>query len=260
MATKYCVDDNGVYLGGFSEIPEGAIEVSSAPDDARQVWNGDSWDALDVVEYKIYDLLANNNPQKGADRAILPVDVDFKTGLEIDLYKEVVMDHGAPVRKIYYTDAELNETTGVITYENPIVKIEYEFDRDSISLARSCIQKFYWMTTDDAWSEEYKTVKDFFNTAEKMAEAEQRRGNIIADLKVKTIGLLMITEEISQADAAEMGRAFLAAYKADIINYIDEANMGFYDAVEAASNVTYPWLENMTPYSVTIRQFILNGL
>jgi len=43
--TKYFVDANGAYIGGFdgAEPPEGAIEVPIAPDDARQKWDGNGW-------------------------------------------------------------------------------------------------------------------------------------------------------------------------------------------------------------------------
>ncbi|WP_280790706.1 MULTISPECIES: hypothetical protein [unclassified Mesorhizobium] len=42
--TKYFVDGNGAYLGGFDgedlELPENGIEVPEAPEDARQIWDG----------------------------------------------------------------------------------------------------------------------------------------------------------------------------------------------------------------------------
>ena len=43
--TKYYVDKNGVFLGGYDGAapPNGAIEVPTAPDDARQPWTGDGW-------------------------------------------------------------------------------------------------------------------------------------------------------------------------------------------------------------------------
>ena len=49
--TKYFVDGNGAYLGGFdgAEPPAGAVEVSEAPDDARQVWDGKAWSAAPVM-------------------------------------------------------------------------------------------------------------------------------------------------------------------------------------------------------------------
>jgi hypothetical protein len=69
MATRHYVDKNGNYLGGFSgyippptykpikggklaiipsaevlpEIPKGAIEVTIAPEDGAQVWDGKVW-------------------------------------------------------------------------------------------------------------------------------------------------------------------------------------------------------------------------
>lgn len=253
--TKYYVDGSGNYLGGFdANPPEGAIEVSSAPDDAKQHWNGSSWDPTGGPQFKIYEFVPGNY-----ENTVLPVNIDFKTGLTRALYQETIMDHGAPVYKQYYTDATMEED-GSITYSNPVVRIDYTFERDSISLAKSCTKRFKWYYTNGDLSEGYKDVKDFFNNVESMAEAKQRRSNIIDDLKVKTIGLLMITESISQADAADMGKAFLAMYKVEIYNYVDEANTAFHDAVVIASAETYPWLDNMTPYSITIRQFILAGL
>lgn len=43
--TKYYVDANGVYIGGFSgaEPPAGSIEVPDGPDHASQIWNGTAW-------------------------------------------------------------------------------------------------------------------------------------------------------------------------------------------------------------------------
>lgn len=208
-------------------------------------------------KYKIYDLLVDSADLTAEDRSKLPVDIDFKTGLSIDLHKEVIMQQGAPVSKTYYTEATLNQN-GTISYSNPIIKIEYTFERDGISLAKSCTQHFRWYDTEGNLSEGYKEVKDFFNTVEKIAEAEQRRGNIISDLKVKTIGLLMYTEQLSQQDATALGRPFLADYKQHIYNYIDEANVGF--ATVVTNDTTYAWLDSITPYGITIRQYILNAI
>lgn len=46
--TSYFVDATGAYLGGFdggAEPPAGAIEVPSAPQDARQTWADGAWSA-----------------------------------------------------------------------------------------------------------------------------------------------------------------------------------------------------------------------
>lgn len=58
--TRYYIDAAGSYLGGWQErppteeggpvrppdFPPGAIEVPTAPADARQVWDGSAWSAV----------------------------------------------------------------------------------------------------------------------------------------------------------------------------------------------------------------------
>ena len=48
MTTKHYVTSEGVYIGGFgdgAEPPVGAIEVSTAPDHAAQLWLNGAWQA-----------------------------------------------------------------------------------------------------------------------------------------------------------------------------------------------------------------------
>jgi len=46
--TRYFVDTDGVYLGGYdgAEPPAGAIEVPDAPADASQIWSNGAWSEL----------------------------------------------------------------------------------------------------------------------------------------------------------------------------------------------------------------------
>ena len=43
--TKYYVDINGNYLGGFDGVdaPDGSIEVENAPNHGLDKWNGEKW-------------------------------------------------------------------------------------------------------------------------------------------------------------------------------------------------------------------------
>lgn len=49
--TKYFVDANGSYVGGFdgAEPPEGSVEVPEAPVDARQIWSETAWGDIPVT-------------------------------------------------------------------------------------------------------------------------------------------------------------------------------------------------------------------
>jgi hypothetical protein len=51
MSTKFFVSVGGTYIGGFDGVvpPEGAIEVPTAPADARQVWDGEKWGEVPIV-------------------------------------------------------------------------------------------------------------------------------------------------------------------------------------------------------------------
>jgi len=52
METHFFVDTDGNYIGGFCGeaalllVPEGAIEVSIAPNCAWYHWNGTSWEVV----------------------------------------------------------------------------------------------------------------------------------------------------------------------------------------------------------------------
>ncbi|ESZ15596.1 hypothetical protein X735_01310 [Mesorhizobium sp. L2C085B000] len=47
--TKFFVDADGVYLGGFDgenvDLPQNGVQVLEAPADARQLWDGKAWSA-----------------------------------------------------------------------------------------------------------------------------------------------------------------------------------------------------------------------
>lgn len=53
MATKYYVDGNGKYIGGFDGAlpPTGSVEVAFPPVDGRQTWNGSNWSAFDPSSF-----------------------------------------------------------------------------------------------------------------------------------------------------------------------------------------------------------------
>jgi hypothetical protein len=52
--TRYFIDGDGVYLGGFDGVqpPAGAVEVARAPADARQTWTGAAWGDVPERPYR----------------------------------------------------------------------------------------------------------------------------------------------------------------------------------------------------------------
>ena len=60
--TKHCIDSGGNWLGGFDVLPNGATEVSSAPEDARQKWLFPNWGTIpaDSQEKQDTDFIQKN--------------------------------------------------------------------------------------------------------------------------------------------------------------------------------------------------------
>lgn len=60
--TKYYVDAQGNYIGGFDGVapPANTVEVPNAPDDARQKWSGGQWQTLPANQQSVDDQAALN--------------------------------------------------------------------------------------------------------------------------------------------------------------------------------------------------------
>ena len=94
MQEKFYVDVNGKFLGTFigreftdengnvtiveAEVPAGAIEVSSPPEDARQIWDGNAWTSLNEIAFYA-ELRAVSYPSIGDQ-----LDAVFKGGAAFD--------------------------------------------------------------------------------------------------------------------------------------------------------------------------------
>lgn len=87
--TKYYVDINGNYLGGFdgAEPPQGAIEVSNPPENGNDTWNGNTWVENFVARRKamlplsakqVRKVLTRFNLRATVENAIAQADQDTK--------------------------------------------------------------------------------------------------------------------------------------------------------------------------------------
>lgn len=113
--TRYFVDEVGSYLGGFdgAEPPEGAIEVPTAPFDARLTWNGSGWGTLeDLRDAKLAALAEKRWQVETSGIAIsgMPIFTDDRSKLMIT---------GARIK----ADADANFTTQWVAADGSIVTL-----------------------------------------------------------------------------------------------------------------------------------------
>ncbi|WP_085908270.1 hypothetical protein [Kiloniella majae] len=98
MSTKYFVDLEGKYLGGFvgAEPPEGAIEVVGPPEYGTQKWDGSKWvgdlPAKTLPKRDFMKLFTDNERRQISGAAMQNVDVSlWKDGLL--LADDIRLDH-----------------------------------------------------------------------------------------------------------------------------------------------------------------------
>jgi hypothetical protein len=100
MSTKHYVDENGVYLGGFSGTePENGTEIQVAPDDGRQFWSGSEWvwaegkpPAQVLPKRDFMKLFTDNERRAIIGAAMQNVDIaDWQNGLL--LADDIRLDH-----------------------------------------------------------------------------------------------------------------------------------------------------------------------
>jgi len=116
QTTRYYVDANGNYLGGFAgaEPPAGSVEVPAPPQDARQIWSGGVWGAIpvtlaDVTPRQIRLALTQVGLRTMVEEYVAGASQDVKDSWEFSISFErnhpFILDCAAALNK---TDAEID--------------------------------------------------------------------------------------------------------------------------------------------------------
>ena len=131
--TKFYVDDQGVYLGGFSEgnpsIPAGAIEVPSPPDQADKTWDGSSFGvSKDVIKA----CLAKYRWEKevgGINFGGVPIRTDERSrSLLSGIQRKIAKENNGSITRKVKTEA------GFIVIDNNTMEALYDFVCDHVQL------------------------------------------------------------------------------------------------------------------------------
>ncbi len=184
-------------------------------------------------------------------------DVDYIRGLPNRLHPKVTMVQGEVQKVEYFADATM-QPDGSIVYSGLVVKEDSVYTRSPEGLALSRALTITWVNEDDSDHELTKVRTKLYNAMEQVREGTRRRGNIIDDLKLKVIGLVMVTKPADYATALGDGQSFMKMHEVDIIAFIDTSNQDLYNAISA--DTTHTWLNNDTGGGVTIRNVIMAGI
>jgi len=209
---------------------------------------------------KINKWLAGNKP---IDTHLSPIRVNYITGLDIKLHRKSIIVKGECRSEEFY------ENYNGVTYSNLIVKEDHVFLRDALGFAIKRETLVTWYNNDGQPNQLTKPIPKFYSSTEQIEEGKTRRANLINGLQMPTIGLISIAilGSINATMAVILeGRRFLADYKLEFDVFISESNKAMLDCFINPNNPryvsasNYTWIDAMTPYGVTIRNYLYNEM
>lgn len=221
----------------------------------------DSIDALERPDKKVVKI--NNFIRTPLDPYDVPIDTDYVSGLKTKLHRKSIVVKGEIKAEEFYENFSNN------VFSNLIVKETTTFTRDALGFPLYKDVVVEWYCIDGTAHTTKKSWRSYYNQLEQIKEGKMRRGNLVANLQMPCIGLISITMTGSPSPTPAVileGRKFLADYSKEFTVYIEDSNK---DIISCFNDVSHPryilasaysWIDAMTPYGVTIRQFMVNEL
>lgn len=206
---------------------------------------------------KIYSFVKN------ANSSIPPLCIDYVTSLNIKLHRKSIIVKGECKFEEFY------EKYDGVTYSNLVVKESHSFIRNPLGFAIKRDTIITWYNNDGQPNPITKNLPKYYSSVEQIEEGKTRRGNLVNALQMPTIGLISIaligSTNATMAVILE-GRKFLAEYKLEFDMFISESNKTILECFNNPAHpkyivaANYSWIDSMTPYGVTIRNYLYNEM
>jgi hypothetical protein len=192
-----------------------------------------------------------------------PFDIDFVSGLDIKLHRKSIIVKGECVAEEYY-ESFINGQ-----YTNLIIREESLYSRDLLGFPVYKEVKIKYALEGGGYHTREKTWRKYYSSLEQIQEGKTRRGNLIANIQMPTIGLIsiaMIGSTNATMAVISEGRKFLAAYKNEFETFISDSNRDILKCFTDPAFPRYmtaqdwPWIDFYTPYGITIRQYLASEI
>jgi len=208
-------------------------EVDSTFDAKIRKWLSDQ-------EYVIYDYVKD----KPALLTDLPKEIVFPEDLNQNLYKSYKLFYGDKVESIYYAD--FDTTTGELT--NPIVKLTYEYHRDTLGYLIYKVRTFHWMRRDGNYGEEvYSDLQPCVGDIAKIKELKLKRANIVEEIQGQSKELGFLPQMLQLYND----------FQNQLSLYKDVGTLDFSQTLATTVDPSYAWLDQPTPDNLTtLRQHL----
>lgn len=249
---------------GYTVVSDQQYEAyKAAHQSAYDAWYSQYTNSVQF--WKIYNFVRRYGD---FDTSVPPLDVDFRSGLTKMLHRKSTLIKGECVKEEYFENCSV-DAQGNLTYSNLILSEHHSFVRDPLGFPIMRNSHFHFYDVNGVESAETKPWTKFYSNLEKIQEGKVRRWNLVDNLQMPCVALISLAMTGSQIPTTEVileGRRFLFDYKKEFDAFVDESNR---DIVQCFSNPAHPryasaskysWINAMTPYGVTIRQFLIGEL
>jgi hypothetical protein len=193
-----------------------------------------------------------------------PKEHDFVVGLSIKMHEKVTMVKGEVQKKEHY--ANFNGTT----YSDLIVVEDIVYNRNALGFAVSRTTTRKWICEDQSVHPDTKISLKYYSANDQIEEGITRRGNLIKSIQQPVMGLIAFAwyQNPYAVNTAVIldGRKFLLEYQQEFNAFVNESNKAILECLGTSSNPRYAdvskwtWIDSMTPYGITIRQYIISQL
>lgn len=185
-----------------------------------------------------------------------PIGHDYKVGLTTTLFPKRYFNKGELYKVEYFSDEAQTDL---------VVNVDINYTRDALGFATERTTTRTWYREDGTAHPDIKVTKKIYanDTLSQIKEGIKRRGNVVEGLQMPVLGSMLATvaaksgetEPERQGRILLMGRKFLADYKEEFTNYIQDSNKEILSKITAANDF---WLENVIDVNgTTIRDMIL---
>lgn len=199
--------------------------------------------------YAIYDYI--NTIPITYDVVEAPLDYNYNI---LNLHKKKYYDQGELINTEYYGVYDFPTDS----YSKIILHEENKYYRVNEMVHK--IETTICWHHNDGTTGTTKTLTKYFTQQESIRLGEERRRNVISNVKLGVLGLIMQTSGVTKPEAEALGFAFIQEYNEAINVYIEGALQFLYGAV--LNDINHSWLNNEIPNTggMTIRDWLYNEI
>lgn len=199
--------------------------------------------------YKEYDFVSEPSYDLNVQKA--PFDYDYNI---LTLQKKRYFNKGELYKTEYY--GEYNFATD--TYNNLVLTENRTFYRINEMVYKRIMDIYWYLNTGVSGAT--KQTEKYYTQSESLAVGDRRRRNCITNLKIDSIGLIMMASGVTQQQAEEIGWLFLQEFNDEINVYIEGVESPLMTALMTTTN--HGWLDFEIPNTggITVRMYLADGI